>query len=137
MDFYSVLGVHPRKKAMEYYPDRNPGDENALRRFKEIQQAYEVLCPKTTTTFTARPNPRTQSKAPKTHERKVIRGSIYDAPPPPTHDLWGNPLSPLQRAEWSRNNATDIEKIHNLRKTSKDFIDSVRYENGSLPDIRG
>ena len=52
--FYERLGVERsaddgtikaafRKMAMKYHPDRNPGDEAAEQRFKEIGEAYEVL----------------------------------------------------------------------------------------------
>jgi molecular chaperone DnaJ len=53
-DYYKVLGVDKkasadeikkayRKLARQYHPDRNPGDEKAEERFKEISQAYDVL----------------------------------------------------------------------------------------------
>lgn len=32
-----------RKLALEYHPDRNPGDESAIEKFREAQEAYEVL----------------------------------------------------------------------------------------------
>lgn len=53
-DFYSVLGVSRsatpeeikkayRKLAMQYHPDKNPGDKKAEDKFKELSEAYEVL----------------------------------------------------------------------------------------------
>src|SRR5215218_11078798 len=53
-DFYEVLGVSKtadaeelkrayRKLAMSYHPDRNPGDQSAEQKFKEISEAYDVL----------------------------------------------------------------------------------------------
>ena len=53
-DYYELLGVSQsagkeeikkayRKLAMKYHPDRNPGDEEAEAKFKEIGEAYEVL----------------------------------------------------------------------------------------------
>ncbi|MCA3633798.1 MAG: molecular chaperone DnaJ [Methylobacterium sp.] len=53
-DYYEVLGVAKnadepalksafRKLAMQYHPDKNPGDAEAERRFKEINEAYQVL----------------------------------------------------------------------------------------------
>ncbi len=32
-----------RKKALQYHPDKNPGDKEAEKKFKEISEAYEVL----------------------------------------------------------------------------------------------
>lgn len=53
-DYYEVLGVEKnaseseikkayRKLAMKYHPDQNPGDKDAENKFKEINEAYEVL----------------------------------------------------------------------------------------------
>ena len=53
-DFYSLLGVERgadeaaiksafRKAAMKYHPDRNQGDADAEKKFKEMNEAYECL----------------------------------------------------------------------------------------------
>ncbi|MXN66794.1 molecular chaperone DnaJ [Stappia sp. GBMRC 2046] len=53
-DYYEVLGVGRdadekvlksayRKLAMQFHPDRNPGDESAEIRFKEVSEAYDAL----------------------------------------------------------------------------------------------
>src|SRR5207247_6278961 len=53
-DYYEVLGVARgaseadlkaafRKLAMKWHPDRNPGDKDCEHRFKEINEAYEIL----------------------------------------------------------------------------------------------
>src|SRR5436305_13260700 len=53
-DYYEVLGVGRgataeelkrayRKLALQYHPDRNNGDPQSAARFKEINEAYEVL----------------------------------------------------------------------------------------------
>ena len=53
-DYYELLGVSRgaddseikkayRKMAMKYHPDRNPDDNAAEEKFKEIQKAYEIL----------------------------------------------------------------------------------------------
>ena len=53
-DFYEVLGVVReapidevkkayRQMALKFHPDRNPGDDEATRKFKEAAEAYEIL----------------------------------------------------------------------------------------------
>ena len=53
-DYYEVLGINKdadettikkayRELAMKYHPDRNPGDNQAVERMKEINEAYAVL----------------------------------------------------------------------------------------------
>ena len=53
-DYYEVLGVDKkatdqdlkkafRSLARKYHPDKNPDDEEAESRFKEVQEAYAIL----------------------------------------------------------------------------------------------
>lgn len=53
-DYYSILGVSKdadeeaikkafRKAAIKYHPDKNPNDKKAEEKFKEVNEAYEVL----------------------------------------------------------------------------------------------
>lgn len=53
-DYYEVLGVQRnvtpeelkkvfRKLALQYHPDKNPGNKKAEERFKEVNEAYEIL----------------------------------------------------------------------------------------------
>ena len=53
-DYYEILAVAKnasaddlkkayRKLAMQYHPDRNPGDKAAEAKFKEVSEAYDIL----------------------------------------------------------------------------------------------
>ena len=54
MDYYKILEVEEnvdfseikkkyRKLAIKYHPDKNPGDDEAVKKFREITEAYEIL----------------------------------------------------------------------------------------------
>src|SRR5262245_7547756 len=53
-DYYELLGVNRtasaedikkafRKLAMQHHPDRNPGNKEAERKFKDVNHAYDIL----------------------------------------------------------------------------------------------
>ncbi|HNK89189.1 MAG TPA: DnaJ domain-containing protein, partial [Chitinophagales bacterium] len=53
-DYYEILGVNKtasaeeikkayRKLAVQYHPDKNPGDKAAEEKFKEAAEAYDIL----------------------------------------------------------------------------------------------
>ncbi len=53
-DYYEVLEVNKnasaeeikkayRKKALQFHPDKNPGNAEAEEKFKEVQKAYEII----------------------------------------------------------------------------------------------
>ena len=126
MDMYEILGVSRtatpeeiksayRKKALQHHPDRNPGDEEAEKKFKEVQEAYDVLSDwSKRAIYNARqPAPKPKPKAKKTVVKSDMH--IYDAPPP-RFDIWGKPIY----------------------QTSNGWRDSFanKYESEGTPDIR-
>ena len=54
MDYYNILGINKnasqdeikkayRKLAIKYHPDKNPGDKEAEKKFKDVAEAYSIL----------------------------------------------------------------------------------------------
>jgi curved DNA-binding protein CbpA len=93
MSPYEILGVAAsateqeinkayRRLLKTFHPDRNPGDKEAEDKYKQVQDAYDSL-----TKTDHRPSRRRTYQQPP----KDPNNWIKDAPPP-THDLWGNPI---------------------------------------------
>lgn len=130
MNFYETLGIAPgateeeiskaySRKAMECHPDRNPGDPDAVNRFRAVQEAYEALI----------------------RTKPIIIHRDYTSPPqdpnnwtkdapPPTHDIWGDPINgerPPPKREIPKPRKTYVQKYepevdlwtHLETKTSK------------------
>src|ERR1051325_3263174 len=81
-DYYAELGVSRtstddqikaayRKLARKHHPDLNPGDKAAEERFKELQQAYDVLS-----------NPETRQLYDQYGENWKVVQQTGQAPPP-------------------------------------------------------
>lgn len=79
MDYYSILGVSQtatdaeikkayRKLAVQFHPDKNPGDKSAEERFKQIADAYSIL---------GDPEKRKKHDAPK-NSRQNMSGFSFD-----------------------------------------------------------
>lgn len=87
MDYYKILGIERtatqediksayRKLAMQYHPDRNPGDKEAETKFKEVQTAYDTLN-----------DPALRNRYDgTTRARTTTSGPGYR----PFHDMWDN-----------------------------------------------
>ena len=89
-DYYGLLGLSPdasadiiktayRKKAAQYHPDRNPA-ANAATKFREVQEAYEVL---------------TDKDRRKAYD-ETRRGSLIDDPQAQAREIWSDYLAKIQ-----------------------------------------
>lgn len=129
MNLYDILRVQStatseeikrayRKLAMQFHPDRNPGDDAAANNFKQVQEAYDTLSdPNNRARYDGgRHTTKTKVKKPKTQRPYSGDGFVYRDAPPPKVDLWGQPILPEH--EW-------VDAYSN------------NYENGDQPDIRG
>ncbi len=119
MDLYEILGVGRdasqddikaayRKKAFESHPDRNPGDPEANKRFKDVQAAYDTLT-----------DPIQKSK----YDGATGRSSSARHGPRPFEGIWDNIFggAPPPRQERGRNLhlTLDIELIDVLNGVEK------------------
>ncbi len=157
MDYYQILGVARtateeeikkayRKLAMQYHPDRNPGDKEAETKFKQVQEAYDTLFDvnKRARYNGSRPQPKPKPP-PKKPKKSSFESNIYKSDmqisdaPPPDRDLWGRKLTSREKAEWVRNNVANVMKTD---KQAQEIIDGWKdsfggkYENDGSPDLR-
>jgi curved DNA-binding protein CbpA len=153
MDYYETLGLQRnateaeikkayRKLAMQFHPDRNPGDKEAATKFKQVQEAYDTLFDLSRRTKydakkPAKPKPKAKKSSFESNPYKSDM-QISDAPPPPV-DLWGRKLTEREKAEWVRNNVTNMLKT---TKEAQEIMDgwkdsfAGKYENQGSPDLR-
>ena len=158
MDYYETLGVARtateeeikkayRKLAMQYHPDRNPGDKEAETKFKQVQEAYDTLFDtnKRARYNGSKPQPKPPPKPKPKAKKSSFESNVYKSDmqisdaPPPMFDLWGRPLSEKEKAEWVRNNVTNVlkttKKMHEALDGWKDSF-AGGYENDGSPDLR-
>jgi DnaJ-class molecular chaperone len=139
MTYYDILGINInvteedvrhayRKLAFQNHPDRNPGDNSAANKFKEITEAYEVLI-----------DPETRKKYDFKLPKKKIKPVSKKVEPKndlvffsqlPKFDIWGNLLSKKEQEEWLENNRMSIKDIYKQKEWNGIFIDD------SVPSIR-
>lgn len=109
MDYYQILGIEKtatqediksayRKKAMQFHPDRNPGDKDAARQFKEVQTAYDTLS-----------NPVEKSRYDGSAARTTTHGPGYR----PFSGIWDSVfttgVSPTPQVERGRNIQVNLD----------------------------
>lgn len=113
MNLYDILGVPRtatsdeikkayRKLAMQFHPDRNPGDSEAANKFKQTQEAYDILSdPNNRARYDGsaqQGKPKQQSKSTEKGKRPYAGdGFTYRDAPPPKYDLWGEVIRPEEK----------------------------------------
>lgn len=141
-DFYSILGINRnatadeikkayRKLAMQYHPDKNPGNKVAENKFKEVSEAYEVLSdPKSRATYDqfghmgaasanqgyyTGPNFEDFDFENLRNQRPYTTESAYDLFNDLFGDIWGNPRQQQQRRGPIKTRGSDLR--YNLSVT--------------------
>jgi curved DNA-binding protein CbpA len=127
MDYYEILGVSRtvsledvnnayRKLAMQHHPDANLDDpKSAAERFKKIAVAYEIISDPNKRARYNWDHPPKKPKfkpKPKPKVNEVPQyGRDYKTGHAPTHDIWGNYLSPEERKQWEIDAAVENEDL--------------------------
>jgi len=154
MDYYQILGIprdatHEdivkayRQAALKYHPDKNlDNPEEAAQEFKKCAEAFETLSDKTKKHQYDLKHRTTKFKRP---PRKKNKGADFfndpnlgnvKTPKAPTHDIWGNKLTPQQRAEWERNASTEgmsDEDLNDFFKQIKKTVPKRKVHNPNPP----
>ncbi len=108
---YEVLGINQdvseedvkkayRKLSKQYHPDRNPGDQEAIEKFKEVQEAYDTIMQKFEKTEYETPlHDWSKGLKPKTQPEET-----------PLHD-WSKGLKPKTQPEEIKKAQEELGKI--------------------------
>ena len=127
MDYYSILGIPQtatdteikkayRKLAVQFHPDKNPGDKSAEERFKQIADAYSIL---------GDPEKRKKHDAPK-NSRQNMGGFSFD-------EFMNNQFSSQNFKEQSNRARTTQGKTHQGMPDTK-YLDITLQSSIDLTD---
>jgi molecular chaperone DnaJ len=138
-DFYQILGVEEkaseeqiktafRKLAKTYHPDRNPGDREAEERFKEINEAYDVL---------SNPQKRRQyDQMRKYGAYGPFTGADRGAYNPYDFGRYGSP-GPGQSYTWSTIDDADLGAFGGLGDIFEELLRQMGVDRGGRSQGRG
>jgi DnaJ-class molecular chaperone len=155
MDYYKLLGIARtatveqietayRRLALEYHPDRNPNNPEAVQRFKEVTAAAEVLRDANKRAIYDGKISCTQRKANSNVQKPQEDSNMgrWHTPPPPKYNIWGEPMSPEEREEWFLSSQESAEQTSRrksrVRSKESGYMDAYAqfYERDGQPHIR-
>jgi curved DNA-binding protein CbpA len=157
MDYYQILGIprdatHEdivkayRQAALKHHPDKNlDNPDEAAQQFKKCAEAFETLSDKGKKHQYDSKHRTTKFKRP---SRKRPKGTDFfndpnlgniKTPKAPLYDIWGNKMTPRQRAEWEKNAATegmsdeDLNDLHRKQKEAMEKALKPKVHNPNPP----